>query len=130
MFQADLTSLFLMCRAVLPDMLERGSGRIINIASQLGIEGGVGIAHYVAANAGVIAMTKSLALEVSSSGVLVSVVAPEPIETPLLSGITEDWRKKKQTELPLGRFGAVEEVAPTVALLASDPGPNSGDVIP
>ena len=140
MLAIDLTSLFTMCRAVLPGMLERGSGRIINIASQLGLKGGVGMAHYSAAKAGVIAMTKSLALEVSSQGVLVNAVAPGPIETALLEGISEAWKANKSKELPLGRFGTVDEVAPTVVLLASDPGgnlyvgqtlgPNSGDVMP
>ncbi len=136
----DLTSVFLLCRAVLPGMLERRDGRIINVASQLGIKGGVGLAHYCAAKAGVIALTKSLALEVSGQGVLVNAVAPGPIETPLVAGISADWKKAKRAELPLGRFGVVEEVAPTVVLLASNPGgnlyvgqtlgPNSGDVMP
>ena len=136
----DLTSLFLVCRAVLPGMLERRSGRIINIASQLALKGGVGMAHYAAAKAGVIAMTKSLALEVSSQGVLVNAIAPGPIETALLAGISESWKVEKSKELPLGRFGGVDEVAPTAVLLASDPGgnlyvgqvlgPNSGDVMP
>jgi 3-oxoacyl-[acyl-carrier protein] reductase len=136
----DLTGVFLCCRAVLPGMLERGSGRIINIASQLGIKGGRGLAHYAAAKAGVIALTKSLALEVSAHGVLVNAIAPGPIDTPMVEGITEDWKRAKRAELPLGRFGRPEEVAPTAVLLASDPGgnlyvgqtlgPNSGDVMP
>ncbi|HEX4247348.1 MAG TPA: SDR family oxidoreductase [Pseudonocardia sp.] len=136
----DLTGVFLCCRAVLPGMLARGSGRIINIASQLGIKGGIGLAHYAAAKAGVIALTKSLALEVSSRGVLVNAIAPGPIDTPMVEGITEDWKRAKRAELPLGRFGRPEEVAPTAVLLASDPGgnlyvgqtlgPNSGDVMP
>lgn len=136
----DLTSVFLVCRAVLPGMLERKFGRIINVASQIGIKGGVGRAHYAAAKAGVIGMTKSLALEVASSGVLVNSVAPGPIETPLLSHYSEEWKSTKGAELPLGRFGYPDEVAPTVVLLASDPGgnlyvgqtlgPNSGDVMP
>jgi 3-oxoacyl-[acyl-carrier protein] reductase len=136
----DLTGVFLCCRAVLPGMLERGSGRIINIASQLGIKGGRGLAHYAAAKAGVIALTKSLALEVSAQGVLVNAIAPGPIDTPMVEGITEDWKRAKRAELPLGRFGRPEEVAPTAVLLASDPGgnlyvgqtlgPNSGDVMP
>jgi 3-oxoacyl-[acyl-carrier protein] reductase len=135
----DLTGVFLCCRAVLPGMLERGSGRIINIASQLGIKGGRGLAHYAAAKAGVIALTKSLALEVSAHGVLVNAIAPGPIDTPMVEGITEDWKRAKRAELPLGRFGRPEEVAPTAVLLASDPGgnlyvgqtlgPNSGDVM-
>ena len=136
----DLTGVFLCCRAVLPGMLARGSGRIINIASQLGIKGGTGLAHYAAAKAGVIALTKSLALEVSARGVLVNAIAPGPIDTPMVEGITEDWKRAKRAELPLGRFGRPEEVAPTAVLLASDPGgnlyvgqtlgPNSGDVMP
>jgi 3-oxoacyl-[acyl-carrier protein] reductase len=136
----DLTSVFLLNRAVVPAMLEQGGGRIINVASQLGIKGGESLTHYAAAKAGVIAMTKSLALEVSSRGVLVNAIAPGPIETPLLAGIDNDWKAAKRTELPLGRFGTADEVAPTAVLLASDPGgnlfvgqvlgPNSGDVMP
>jgi 3-oxoacyl-[acyl-carrier protein] reductase len=135
----DLTSVFLLCRAVLPGMLARRDGRIVNVASQLGIKGGVGLAHYAAAKAGVIALTKSLALEVSKEGVLVNAIAPGPIDTPLVAGISEDWKAAKRAELPLGRFGTVDEVAPTAVLLASDPGgniyvgqtlgPNSGDVM-
>jgi 3-oxoacyl-[acyl-carrier protein] reductase len=136
----DLTSVFLLNRSVLPGMLAQGGGRIINVASQLGIKGGESLAHYAAAKAGVIAMTKSLALEVSSRGVLVNAIAPGPIETPLVDRIDEDWKAAKRLELPLGRFGVPDEVAPTAVLLASDPGgnlyvgqvlgPNSGDVMP
>jgi 3-oxoacyl-[acyl-carrier protein] reductase len=136
----DLASVFLCNRAVLPGMLAAGDGRIINVASQLGIKGGASLAHYAAAKAGVIAMSKSLALEVSSQGVLVNAIAPGPIETPLLDGIEEDWKVAKRAELPLGRFGTADEIAPTAVLLASDPGgnlfvgqvlgPNSGDVMP
>ncbi|MBB5161417.1 SDR family NAD(P)-dependent oxidoreductase [Mycobacterium sp. AZCC_0083] len=136
----DLASVFLLNRAVLPGMLAAGDGRIINVASQLGIKGGASLAHYAAAKAGVIAMSKSLALEVSSQGVLVNAIAPGPIETPLLDGIEEDWKVAKRAELPLGRFGTADEVAPTAVLLASKPGgnlfvgqvlgPNSGDVMP
>ncbi|QDQ90243.1 SDR family oxidoreductase [Rhodococcus sp. WB9] len=136
----DLTGMFLMCRAAVPAMVAAGEGRIVNIASQLGIKGGVGLAHYAAAKAGAIALTKSLALEVSQHNVLVNAIAPGPIETPLVDGITEDWKVAKRAELPLGRFGLPREVAPTAVLLASDPGgnlyvgqtlgPNSGDVMP
>jgi 3-oxoacyl-[acyl-carrier protein] reductase len=136
----DLTSVFLLNRAVLQGMLSQGGGRIVNVASQLGIKGGESLAHYAAAKAGVIAMTKSLALEVSSRGVLVNAIAPGPIETPMLDGIDDEWKRAKRAELPLGRFGTADEVAPTAVLLASDPGgnlfvgqvlgPNSGDVMP
>jgi 3-oxoacyl-[acyl-carrier protein] reductase len=136
----DLTSVFLMCRHVVPGMIARGEGRVINFASQLAIKGGVSLAHYSAAKAGVIGLTKSLALEVASRGVLVNAIAPGPIATPMVDGISEEWKKAKRAELPLGRFGRPEEVAPTAVLLASSPGgdlyvgqtlgPNAGDVMP
>ena len=136
----DLTGVFLCTRAVLPGMRERRWGRVINLASQLGIKGGVGLAHYSAAKAGVIGFTKAVALEVAADNVLVNAIAPEPIDTPMVEGITEDWKAAKRAELPLGRFGVPEEVAPSAVLLASDPGgnlyvgqtlgPNSGDVMP
>jgi 3-oxoacyl-[acyl-carrier protein] reductase len=136
----DLTGIFLTCRFIVPGMVERGWGRVINIASQLGIKGGVGLTHYSAAKAGVIGFTKALALEVAGAGVLVNAIAPGPIETPLVEGITDEWKIAKRRELPLGRFGVPAEVAPTAVLLASDPGgnlyvgqtlgPNSGDVMP
>jgi 3-oxoacyl-[acyl-carrier protein] reductase len=136
----DLTGVFLVCRHVVPGMVERGWGRVINVASQLALKGGVGLTHYSAAKAGVLGLTKALALEVASAGVLVNAIAPGPIETPLVEGITEDWKVAKRAELPLGRFGVPAEVAPTAVLLASDPGgnlyvgqtlgPNSGDVMP
>jgi 3-oxoacyl-[acyl-carrier protein] reductase len=136
----DLTGIFLACRAVVPHMVARGQGRVINIASQLGIKGGRGLTHYSAAKAGVLGLTKALALEVAEHGVLVNSIAPGPVNTTLLAGITEEWKAAKQQELPLGRFGVPKEIAPTAVLLASDPGgnlyvgqtlgPNSGDVMP
>jgi 3-oxoacyl-[acyl-carrier protein] reductase len=140
MIRADLRSVFLCSRWALPGMLEQRWGRIVSIASQLGIKGAVGLAHYSAAKAGVIGFTKSLAREVGDRGVLVNAIAPGPIETPLIAGLTDAWRDAKRAELPLGRFGVPEEVAPTAVLLAAEPdsnlylgqvlGPNSGDVMP
>ncbi|MHA7286538.1 SDR family NAD(P)-dependent oxidoreductase [Arthrobacter sp. MDT3-44] len=136
----DLTGVFLCCREVVGPMRRQRWGRIINISSQLGIKGGMGLGHYSAAKAGVIGMTKALALEVSADNVLANCIAPGPIETPLVDGISEDWKVAKRAELPLRRFGVPAEVAPTALLLASDPGgnlfvgqtlgPNSGDVMP
>lgn len=136
----DLTGVFLACRHLVPGMVERRWGRVINVASQLGLKGGVGLTHYSAAKAGVLGFTKALALEVAPHNVLVNAIAPGPIETPLVDGITEEWKDAKRRELPLGRFGVPAEVAPTAVLLASDPGgnlyvgqtlgPNSGDVMP
>jgi 3-oxoacyl-[acyl-carrier protein] reductase len=136
----DLTGVFLLCRAVVPGMVDRGFGRVVNIASQLAIKGGTSLTHYSAAKAGVLGLTKALALEVAPHGVLVNAIAPGPVETPLVDGISAAWKRAKQAELPLGRFGRPEEVAPTAVLLASSPGgdlyvgqtlgPNSGDVMP
>ncbi|WP_284979068.1 SDR family NAD(P)-dependent oxidoreductase [Arthrobacter sp. fls2-241-R2A-200] len=136
----DLTGVFLCCREVVGEMRQRKWGRIINIASQLAIKGGVGLTHYSAAKAGVVGLSKALALETAADNVLVNCIAPGPIETPLVEGISESWKAAKRAELPLGRFGTPEEVAPAALLLASDPGgnlfvgqtlgPNSGDVMP
>lgn len=136
----DLTGVFLCCREVVGEMRQRKWGRIINIASQLAIKGGVGLTHYSAAKAGVVGLSKALALETAADNVLVNCIAPGPIETPLVEGISESWKAAKRAELPLGRFGTPAEVAPAALLLASDPGgnlfvgqtlgPNSGDVMP
>ena len=134
----NLRGTFLCTRFLLPQMLERRWGRIINIASQLGQIGGADVAHYSASKAGVIGLTKALAREVSTRGVLVNAIAPGPIRTPLLDSETEEWRSSKLAELPIGRFGEVSEVTPTAVLLASDDGsyyvgqtlgPNGGDVM-
>ena len=138
MIAVHLRGTFLCTHAVLPDMLSRGRGIIVNVASQLGQIGGVELCHYSAAKAGIIGLTKSLAREVSAQGVRVNAVAPGPINTELVLGLSEDWRRAKAAELPLGRFGEPWEVAETVTFLASDGaalyvgqtlGPNSGDVM-
>lgn len=138
MFAVHVRGTFLMTKAVLPSMLERGEGGIINVASQLGQIGGIELVHYSGAKAAIIGMTKALAREVSSRGVRVNAVAPGPINTPLVLGLSDEWRERKKRELPLGRFGEPEEVAATVAFLASPAaslfvgqtlGPNSGDVM-
>lgn len=140
MVKVSLRGVFLCDRFVLPHMLERGSGRIINVTSQLGQIGGVNCAHYCAAKAGIIGLTKSLAREVGKTGITVNCIAPGPIETDFFfNGTTEEWRAEKLASLPMGRFGRAEEVAPAALLLASDPdgniftgqtlGPNSGDVM-
>ncbi len=134
----NLRGTFLCTRAILPHMLERGQGRIINVASQLGQIGGASAAHYSASKAGVIGLTKALAREVSHRGVLVNAIAPGPIQTPLLDRETEEWRSSKLAELPIRRFGTVDEVTPTAVLLACADGsyyvgqtlgPNGGDVM-
>jgi 3-oxoacyl-[acyl-carrier protein] reductase len=134
----NLRGVFLGCRYVLPEMLERGNGKIINVASQLGQIGGLEMVHYSASKAGVIGLTKALAREVSARGVHVNAIAPGPILTDMMAEETEEWAAKKLAELPMGRFGQPEEVAPSAVFLASDDSsyfvgqtlcPNGGDVM-
>jgi 3-oxoacyl-[acyl-carrier protein] reductase len=134
----NLRGCFLCTRAVIPGMLERGRGVIINVASQLGQIGGTEMVHYSASKAGVIGFTKALAREVSTKGVRVNAIAPGPILTEMMAQETEEWANQKLSELPMGRFGEVHEVAPTAVFLASDDssyyvgqtlGPNGGDVM-
>jgi 3-oxoacyl-[acyl-carrier protein] reductase len=134
----NLRGVFLCTRYVLPHMLEKGGGRIINMASQLGQIGGRTMAHYSASKAGVIGFTRALAREVARENVLVNAIAPGPINTDMLAGESEEWKRAKLAELPIGRFGEVGEIAPTAVFLASDDatyyvgqvlGPNGGDVM-
>ncbi len=138
MIAVHLRGTFLCARRAIGPMLAAGDGIIINIASQLGQIGGVELTHYSAAKAGIIGLTKALAREVSTRGVRVNAVAPGPINTELVRGLSEEWREAKRAQLPLGRFGEPEDVAETVAFLASPAariyvgqtlGPNSGDVM-
>lgn len=140
MIDVDLRSVFLLTRWAAPHMVRQGWGRVVNVASQLGLKGGESLTHYSAAKAGVIGFTKAAARELAPHGVLVNAIAPGPVSTPLVDGLSADWKRAKRAELPLGRFGLPEEIAPTAVLLASDPGgnlyvgqtlgPNSGDVMP
>jgi 3-oxoacyl-[acyl-carrier protein] reductase len=138
MLRINLRGVFLCTRAVLPGMIEKRSGRIINIASQLAYKGAREMAHYAAAKAGVIGFTRSLAYEVAEHDITVNAIAPGPIDTELFRNLPEEWRKRKLAEIPLGRAGKVEEIAPTALLLASADGayylgatlnPNGGDVM-
>jgi 3-oxoacyl-[acyl-carrier protein] reductase len=122
MIRVNLRSIFLCTRLVLPAMQAKNWGRIINTASQLGHKGAPLMVHYCAAKAGVIGFTRALAYEVARDGITVNAICPGPIETPLLAGIPQDWQEAKRGELAIGRFGRVDEVAPTVVLLASDEG--------
>lgn len=138
MMAVNLRSVFLCTRAVLPGMIERRWGRVISISSQLAHKGAADMAHYAAAKAGVIGFTRSLAYEVAKDGITVNAICPGPVDTALYRGIPEAWRRNKMAEMPIGRPGTVDEIAPTAVLLASDDGsfyigatlnPNGGDVM-
>lgn len=127
-----------MTRAFFADMLERKFGRVINISSQLAYKGAPGLAHYCAAKAGVVGFTRALAYEGALHNVTVNAIAPGPVDTELLRNHSNEWLQYKKSQLPVGRFGTVSEIAPTALLLASDAGafyigqtlsPNGGDVM-
>jgi 3-oxoacyl-[acyl-carrier protein] reductase len=138
MIRIHLRGAFLCTRAVLPGMLRRRHGRIINISSQLAHKGAAEMAHYAAAKAGIIGFTRSLAYEVAEHNVTVNAIAPGPVDTDLFRKIPEHWRSRKLAEIPMHRAGTVDEIAPTALLLASEEGgyylgatlnPNGGDVM-
>ena len=116
----DLTGVFLCCRALAPRMMSKGYGRIVNIASIAGKEGNPNAAHYSAAKAGVISLTKSLGKEMVETGVLCNCVTPAVIETPMLDQMTDQHKDYMVSKIPLNRMGKPEEVAALVAWLASE----------
>jgi len=116
----NLDGVFLCCQAVLPSMLERGSGRIINIASISGKEGNPNMSAYSSSKAAVIGFTKALAKEVATQGILVNCVTPAVIETDILQQLTKEAVSYMVAKIPMGRTGQPSEVAALVAWLASE----------
>lgn len=138
--RTDLTAAFRTCRAVLPSMVERGDGAIVNIASRLGQMGIAETAAYSAAKAGLIGLTRSLAREFGPRGIRVNAVAPGFTITDMTADLaaTEEGRRRL-ADMPLGRFGRADEVADAVLFLLSDASslflgqtlnPNAGGYMP
>jgi 3-oxoacyl-[acyl-carrier protein] reductase len=115
----NLSSLFRTSKAVLKGMMKARKGRIINIASVIGLLGGAGQSNYAAAKAGIIGFSKSLAREVGSRGITVNSVAPGFIETDMTEGLPEELRQKMLSNTALGRLGSCQDIAMAVAFLAS-----------
>ena len=117
--QTNLSAVFRLSRAVLRDMMKARAGRIINITSVVGHSGNAGQMNYAAAKAGVAGMTRALAREIGSRNITVNCVAPGFIDTDMTKSLTEAQRSALLTQIPLGRLGAVADVAAAVAYLAS-----------
>jgi 2-dehydro-3-deoxy-L-rhamnonate dehydrogenase (NAD+) len=118
--EIDLTGVFLCSRAVVPQMIAGGWGRIVNIASVAGKEGNPNAPAYSAAKAGVIGLTKSLGKELAQSGVLVNCITPAAIKTAIFEQMTQAHIDYMLSKIPMGRFGLTEEVAELVAWLTSE----------
>lgn len=118
--EVNLTGTFLCCRAVVPAMVERDYGRIVNIASVAGKEGNPNASAYSASKGGVIAFTKSLGKELAATGVRVNCITPAAVETPLFEQMSETHIEYMKSRIPMGRFGTTAEIAALVAWLSSE----------
>ena len=118
--QTNLTGAHLCIQQALPTMMKARSGRIINISSVVAQSGNAGQANYVAAKAGLIGLTKAIAIEIASRNVTVNAVAPGFIETPMTDVLPDKVKEELKTRIPLGRMGSARDVASAIVFLASD----------
>jgi NAD(P)-dependent dehydrogenase (short-subunit alcohol dehydrogenase family) len=119
-FAVNVRGTFNLCHAVIPGMIERGWGRVVNFASMAGKDGNPNLSAYSASKGAVIAMTKSLGKELATSGVIVNAIAPAVIETPMNATTAPDALAHITSLIPMKRLGRADEVAELVAWLASD----------
>jgi 3-oxoacyl-[acyl-carrier protein] reductase len=118
--EVNLVAPYIACRALVPQMVQRGYGRIVNIASVAGKEGNPNASHYSASKAGLIALTKSLAKELATKGVLVNAVTPAAAQTGIFASMTQAHIDFMLSKIPMGRFLRVDEAAAMVAWLVSE----------
>jgi 3-oxoacyl-[acyl-carrier protein] reductase len=118
--KTNLTGAHLCTQQALAAMIRARTGRIINISSVVAQSGNAGQANYVAAKAGLIGLTKAIAIEIASRNITVNAVAPGFIETPMTDGLPDKVKEELKTRIPLGRMGSPREIAAAIVFLASD----------
>ncbi|MPZ52788.1 MAG: SDR family oxidoreductase [Acidimicrobiia bacterium] len=135
----NLKGTFLCCKTAVPYMRQLGGGRIVNMSSIFGIRGEVQQTAYAASKAGVIGLTRALAIELAPDQILVNALAPVMTLTPRVAGLAADHKERQLSKIPLGRYGTVDDIVGTISFLLSEAGSfytgqtfsaNGGDTMP